>query len=202
MPSVMPYNIPLPFQHGGFTFGFDPGTYSDCRFTDVYRRYDDYAKFLLKSGRLPDLQGSPIAAWALARLAALGGGAFPRKYGEAWGNTAECYCLNLLAFKPGDPIAVASMRLAGGRKRLQFEVSVAPPQTPDGIRDDFTAALLEFPATLSPACAHITCHDLSNGEEDDDLPRRKSPPFRIGWDGARFINEDAEEPAAFRKDFR
>lgn len=202
MPSVMPYNIPLPFQQGDLSFGFDPGTYSDCRFSDVFRRYDDYAKFLRTSGRLPDLQGAPVAAWVFARLAELGGSAFPRNYGEAWGNTVECYFLSLLAFNPGTPVAVASMRLMGGRKRLQLEVSVAPPETPDGIRDNFTAALLEFPAALAPACAHITYHDLSNGEEDDDLPPRKSPPFRIGWDGARFINEDAEEPAAFRKDFR
>jgi hypothetical protein len=197
----MPYKIPLPFQQGDFTFGFDPGTYSDCRFTDDYRRYNDYGKFLRQSARLPDLQGAPVAAWALARLAALGGSAFPRTYGEAWGNTAECYCINVLAFNPGDPVAVASLRLNGGRTQLQLEVSVAPPRTPDAIRDTFTAALLESPATLAPACAHITYYDLSHGLEDE-LARRKSPPFRIGWDGAGFIHEDAEEPAFFREDFR
>lgn len=170
----------------------------DRKFTNVQLpgsvsiQANDAASTLGESKRLPELNGAPVAAWALARLAALAGARFPFTYGQVVGSDGDDFWIMALAFSSVGAIRpIGSISLLGSRAYVKLWINAIPPYTPEQVRDAFVSYLLETPKNLSRATVTVVYTSV------DDPNHGKHVPYTLGWDGSSFVFRDAPERAIF-----
>lgn len=173
----------------------------DRRFTNVQlpgsvsSQANDTASTLGESKRLPELNGAPVAAWALARLAALAGTRFPYTYGQIVGSDGDDYWIMALAFSSVGAIKpIGSVSLLGSRTYVKLWIDAIAPFTPEQVRDAFVAELLESPRDLRRAAVTVVYTSVEDPNHGNHVP------YTLGWDGSIFVHHEAPEKAIFPED--
>lgn len=156
---------------------------------------NDAATMLRESKRLPELNGAPVAAWTLARLAALAGARFPFTYGQIVGSDGDDFWIMALAFSSVRAIKpIGSISLLGSRTYVKLWINVIAPYTPEQVRDAFVSYLLDAPKDLRRATVTVVYTSV------DDPNHGKHVPYTLGWDGSSFVFREAPERAIFPED--
>jgi len=188
--------IPGRFGHGEVGFVCN-ARHVDAKLAGTTDLSDqDYANFLSASGRLPDLNGAPVSAWVLARLAALCGPRFPFAYEQVCGSDGDNYWISFLSFATeGSVRPTGKLNVQGGRSTVALYASAAPPHTPEQLRDAFSTALLSFPGNVR-RCRLIVVYTLI-----DDKDHWRYIPYALGWDGTQYIYQNSPQHAIVPEDY-
>ena len=192
MPKAGPTKIPDAFGQGELRFVCDTHYVNASLPGALNVPYNDLGDTLLASGQLPLLGEVPIAAWVLARAAALSGRRFPFRYGEVRGSDGDDYWLEFIAFSRGDLVRpVGTLAVLGSRTEVRLLVNAAPPYSPLQLKEEFTRALLSSPSELRPSCVVVVYTSI----EDEEHWRHV--PYTLGWDGSRFLFQESPEHTIF-----
>jgi hypothetical protein len=151
--------------------------------------WPDYAPRLLAGGRLPDLQGAPVASWVLARCALLCGTRFPYGYDAVSGSDGGNFWLSFICFTR-DFKPVGTLAVAGGELDLGLYVTSRAPHAPHLLAEAFTAHLLGKPLDLKKCLLTVVYTDLADPEFF-----KKNIPYTFGWTRDRFVGRPAPEHA-------
>lgn len=178
----------------------DVGFVCDAQFTDAALpgasaiSEQQYDKLLAGSGRLPDLNGAPVASWVLARLAKLASQRFPYEPGQVFGSDGGDFWFRFIAFT-SDLHPLGTLSLTGGESSVKLWAQISPASESKRVIDAFTACLLAEPQQLQRFRLTVACTDFT------DPNHWKKPPFVFGWDGKRFLADRAPEHAMSPEDF-
>jgi len=196
MPATTPPEIPGYFGHGDVGFVCDTNYVGASLPGATNVSYNDFGDSLAASGQLPPLGAAPVAAWMLARLAALCCGRFPFQYGQVCGSDGDDYWIRFISFSTDGSIRpTGKLTVLGGRSYVRLHVHAAPPHSAALIRDSFSAALLSSPTDVRPSCVVVVYTSL----EDEEHWRHV--PYTLGWDGSDYIFYDSPEHAISPEDY-
>lgn len=145
-------------------------------------------KKLLSSAALPSLDGAPVASWLLARIALLSAGTFPFTYGQVVGSDGADYLVRFYCLiSPATPGGI--LYCSGSSKGVSFSLRHPGEQSGDKILDAFQSALLERPSEVARCRVVVQHTEMTDPELAFHVPRV------YGWDGRRYLNEQAPEHA-------
>ena len=140
------------------------------------------------SGALPPLDGAPVASWLLARIAFLSAGRFPFSHGQVVGSDGAAYFLRFYCIVPtATPAGVLSC--CGSSKGISFGLRHPKEQQGDQVLDAFQAVLLEHPSQVRRCRVVVQYTEMTDPEIAFHIPQV------YGWDGKRYLNEQAPEHA-------
>jgi hypothetical protein len=156
----------------------------------VREQFDRFAEELAASSRLPVLDGAPVSAWVLGRVAALSGERFPFSYGQIYGSDGDDFWIKCLAFSvDGTVRPVGAVAIRGSRTDVMLWVEAAAPHAPAAVKEAFTTVLLADAAALKRAVVTVVYTSV------EDPKHGLRIPYTIGWDGRQFVLRDAPEHA-------
>jgi hypothetical protein len=178
----------------------DVGFVCDTHFTDAQlpgasaTSEPYYDRVLAGSGRLPDLNGAPVASWVLARLARLASRRFPYEQGQVFGSDGGDFWFRFIAFT-SELRPLGTLTVLGGESSVKLWAQISPASESQRVISAFTACLLAEPQGLARCQLTVAYTDFA------DPNHWKRLPFVFGWDGQRFLARHAPEHAVSPEDF-
>jgi hypothetical protein len=179
----------------------DVGFVCDTRFTDAQlpgasaTSNAHYDQVLAASGRLPDLNGAPVASWVLARLAKLSSQRFPYEHGQVFGSDGGDFWFRFIAFTL-ELRPLGTLTLLADASSVKLWAQISPASESQRVIDGFTSCLLAEPQGLARCQLTVAYTNFA------DPNQWKRLPFVFGWDGQRFLARHAPEHAVSPDDFQ
>lgn len=149
---------------------------------------DDLDTQLLASGRLPALDGAPVASWLLARLEGLSAG-----LGLSSDRVEEIedavWVVDFVLQREGQP--VGKLQLQGGMIGAGLLGVLAGAEEPSAVSQAVLQALLAAPDEVCP-CEVRVCDPEPEGQGGDDRP--EAPVLRFGLTAEGYLGADNPGP--------
>ena len=146
---------------------------------------DMFEPRIVESGRVPDLNGAPLASWLLSRLAHLTDDGVPSSGRER--NDGGGWTIPFVVRDATNDRPVASFQLQGSMGGLDVVGDRAADCSSEQLLNALIAAVLDRPTDLMPC--RLTVVDPEWRHDPDGYVPRPAPGGRnrYGWDGSRFL---------------
>jgi hypothetical protein len=185
----MPRN---PEQLTAVTWSGEYGFVCEDRYRDVHfepcawvtRKH--FEQYLTESKRLPNLDGAPVASWFLARVARLAGRKFPFSFGQVIGSDGADYWTRFFCLgRPATPVGM--LHRSGSVEGIALSLGLLKPVDGEAVLEAFAEALLVMPHNVALCRVIVQYTEMTDPKVSFHVPKV------YGWDGRRYIHEEAPE---------